>query len=228
MVTGRAVVLMLRVVVDGVLPEIVTDVDVNVPVAPVGSEEWLTVIAFAYVGTGDSVITKLVLSPAVMVTVLGSALILKSVTVVVPAVNWVNPPPFALNLGVTVKPVVPVVGIRTTVTVAFAPSATIPIWQVTVELTGFRQVPPGVELAEENVKPEDGNNPWNTTLLAGSGPLLSKTNVNVTWLPTAAGFGFTVGGSTSSAKSLRDPTWATNASCEPLSVLWSGGWSGPV
>ena len=47
MLTGRAVVLMFRVVVAGLAPEIVTEVEVNVPVLAVGRPVSLMEIALA-------------------------------------------------------------------------------------------------------------------------------------------------------------------------------------
>ena len=95
---------------------------------------------------------------------------LKSVTATVSVLfgGVTNPLPFALRLGVTLRLEVPAVGIRTTVMVAVDPLPTVPTVQVTFELTGFGQLPPGVELADEKVKPLAGNAPLKMTLLAGS------------------------------------------------------------
>ena len=82
------------------------------------------------------------LSPALMVTDVGAALIEKSVTSTGKGHgergqgNVVKPPPFTLRLGVTSNDFVPTRGVSTTVTVAFPATATLPIWQTTVAFTG--------------------------------------------------------------------------------------------
>src|SRR5712664_322963 len=154
-----------------------------------------------------------------MVTEVGAALSAKSVTGTgsLTAGKTINGPPFALRLGATFSEVVPVVGVRTTVTVTLAFTATDPMLQSTVAPTGAGHVPPGVAVAELKVTPADGNEPLNTTCAAGSGPLLTKVKVKVTWFPRDAGFGLAVGGeSTGSAKELISPIRARNASWGPL------------
>ena len=159
-----------------------------------------------------------------IVTTLGSALMVKSVTDAVSALlgGVTNALPLALIVGVTVRLVVPAVGIRTTVIVAFEPLATIVTLQVTRLPTGFGQLPPGDEFAEEKVKPDEGNAPTKMTLEAGSGPVLSKTNENVIWFPTVPGFGLTAEVE-SNANTLCEPILARNASCGPFRLAWKGG-----
>ena len=83
------------------------------------------------------------------------------------------------------------------VTVTSPPAATVPIVQVSTPPTGAGQLPPGEEFAKVNVKPEPSpvpvRDPLKITWLAASGPLLVKAKVKVTWFPTVAGFGLTVG-----------------------------------
>src|SRR5436190_19675389 len=115
-----------------------------------------------------------------MVTDVGAALIAKSVTGTSGTdPNATNGPPFALRLGATFRDVVPLVGVRTTVTVTFALTATVPMLQRTVAPTGAGQVPPGEAVAELKVTPAAGNEPLNTTCAAGSGPPFTNVWVNV-------------------------------------------------
>src|SRR6266850_330695 len=116
-----------------------------------------------------------------MVTEVGAALIAKSVTGTLGTDGkGTNGPPFALRLGATFSDVVPVVGVRTTLTVTFAFTATDPMLHSTVAPTGAGQVPPGVAVAELKVTPASGKEPLNTTCAAGSGPLFTKVKVKVT------------------------------------------------
>ena len=147
---------------------------------------------------------------------------LKSLTGTLADANETKAPPLALKVGATVSEFVPAVGVRTTVTVACAFVATVPIKQETFELVGFWQVPPGDAVAEENVNPDDGSAPLKITLLAGSGPLFTKAKVNVTWFPTVPGFGLTVGESVAYANVLLLPTVVTNASWVPWIPDWNG------
>ena len=94
--------------------------------------------------------------------------------------NVLKVPPFTLRVGVRSSDVVPAKGVSTTVTVALPATATLPMGQTTVALTGGGHVPPGEEVAELKVTPVAGNAPLKTTFEAGSGPLFTKLNVMVT------------------------------------------------
>src|SRR3954469_7974832 len=110
-----------------------------------------------------------------MMAEVGAALIVKSVTGTFSTdANGTKGPPFALRVGAIFREVVPVVGVKTTVTVTVAFTATDPMLQTTVEFTGVGQVPPGLAVAELKVTPALGNDPLNTTCAAGSGPLFTK------------------------------------------------------
>ena len=89
------------------------------------------------------------------------------------------------------------VGVRTIVTVTLLLAGTVPTLHNKIPFCGVAHAPPGVAVAELNVKPWPAEVPVRVpakaTLFAFSCPSLTQVNVNVTWDPIFAGFGLADG-----------------------------------
>ena len=194
--TGRAVVVIVKVEVSGLLLFEVLNASGLVEkahVAPAGKPaEQDSETLFGKLGTGVTVTWYVAEAPpgAGTVAVFGLTVSEKSVTVTGPAAAELlagfesNEPAAAVTVPLSLKP--PgngTVGVSTTVTVAVAPDCRVPMEHCTALPTGDAQLP-GELVMELKLTPVPGRLLVNTTPEVGSGPAFLMVKVNVTELPT--------------------------------------------